>query len=167
MIPRIGYGYDLHRSKEGDGIRVGGVDLPAPFSLEAHSDGDVLIHALIDSLLGALARGDIGTLFPDNDPKFRDASGRELLERTLPILHEEGYGVGNIDATVIAEQPKLNPYILPIRQSLSELLATPADRLSVKATTHEKLGPLGRGEGVAAHVVALLYPLSPRSDQDA
>jgi 2-C-methyl-D-erythritol 2,4-cyclodiphosphate synthase len=166
MIPRIGYGYDLHRSKEGDGIRLGGVDLPAPFALEAHSDGDVLIHALIDSLLGALARGDIGSLFPDDDPKFQNASGKELLERTLPILNEEGYGIGNIDATVIAERPKLNPYIPSIRQSLSELLATPADRLSVKATTHEKLGPLGRGKGIATHVAALLYPMSPSSDQD-
>lgn len=166
MTPRIGFGYDVHRCGEGDSVRLGGVDIPAPFGLEAHSDGDVLIHALIDALLGALARGDIGTLFPDDDPSFRNASGKELLEQTLPILAEEAYSIANIDATVIAERPKLKPYIPSIRARVSELLDLPIGRVSVKATTHEKLGALGQGEGIAVHVVTFLLPSDRRSDQE-
>ena len=158
MTPRIGFGYDVHRSTRGDKVRLASVDIPAPFSLQAHSDGDVLIHAAIDALLGALALGDIGTHFPDDDPSFQNASGRELLERTLPLVREKGYRLGNLDATIIAERPKLKPFIPEMRKALSHIGGWEEGKLSLKATTHEELGPIGRREGIAAHVTVLLIP---------
>lgn len=166
MIPRIGNGYDVHRRTEGDEIRLGGVRIPAPFSLQAHSDGDVLIHAMIDALLGALGRGDIGSLFPDDDPGFQNASGLELLERTLPVLDQEGYGVGNLDATVIAQEPKLESYIPRMRERIGKAVDRSPDRVSVKATTHEGLGPLGNAEGIAVYAVALLLPFEEGTGND-
>ncbi len=164
MIPRIGFGYDVHRTQEGDGIRLGGVKLAAPFALRAHSDGDVLVHAVIDAYLGALGKGDIGTQFPDDDPAYKNASGTELLKRTLPFLQEEGYCLGNLDASIITEQPKLKDKIPDIRANLAVILDCPEEKVSVKATTHEGLGALGRQEGVAVHAVALLIPYGHRPD---
>ncbi len=157
MEQRIGWGYDIHRSIEGDGFRLGGVDIPASFALDAHSDGDVLIHSSIDALFGALALGDIGSHFPDDDPQYKDADSRELLQRSFDLVRNEGYELGNLDATIIAEAPKLNPHIDSIRSELAELLGVEKGKVSVKATTHEGLGPIGAGEGIAAQVVVLLY----------
>lgn len=158
-IPRVGFGYDIHRTmEEGEGFPLGGTWIPAPFGLVAHSDGDVLIHALIDALFGATALGDIGTHFPDDDPAYQNATGPQLLEASLEKVREAAYGIGNIDATVIAEKPKIAPYIPEIRKKLASLMDLPQSRISVKATTHEKLGPLGASEGIAVQAVALLHP---------
>lgn len=165
MVPRIGLGYDIHRTETGEQIRLGGLDLQAPFSLRAHSDGDVLIHAVIDALLGALALGDIGTHFPDDDPRFSNVSGTELLERTLPLIEAEGCCIGNLDTTIIAERPKLKEHVSEIRSSLAGIIGCSEKKLSIKATTHEKLGPTGREEGVAVHAVVLLISSDDRPDQ--
>ncbi len=167
MTPRIGFGYDVHRTAPGEGIRLGGVELPAPFSLQAHSDGDVLLHAIIDALLGALAEWDIGTHFPDDDPDYQNASGAELLQRCLSILEERGYRLGNLDASIIAERPKLKPYVPEMREALAMMTDWPKERISIKATTHEGLGPIGQGEGLAVHAVALLIPSEASADHDA
>ena len=153
---RIGIGYDSHRFCEGDCIYVGGVPVPADFGVEAHSDGDVLLHALCDALLGALALGDIGQHFPDSDPKYKGVSSIVLLESVMQLVMEAGYVVSNIDSTVICENPKLKPYIPAMQRAISSAVHAEVGAVSVKATTNEKMGFVGREEGLVSHVVVLL-----------
>lgn len=154
---RMGQGYDCHRFCEGDHIFIGGVKIPFSKTVLAHSDGDVLLHAITDALLGALALGDIGQHFPDSDPKFKGISSVEILKHVVNVVQQKQYRIGNVDSTVITEAPKLSPHIQHIRQSISDVLQINVDYISVKATTNEKMGWLGRGEGIAAIAVATLY----------
>ncbi len=153
---RIGHGYDVHAFTEGDHIRLGGVDIPYSRGLAAHSDGDVLIHAVCDALLGAAALGDIGRHFPDSEDQYRNADSRVFLRRVVGLLNQQGYEVGNVDSTVIAQAPKLAPQISAMRDNLAHDLEVPVDRINVKATTTERLGFIGRKEGIAVHAVALI-----------
>ena len=153
---RIGHGYDVHRFCEGASIPLGGVKIPHKFGLLAHSDGDVLLHALSDALLGAAALGDIGRHFPDSDPAFKGADSRVLLRHVLGLIQAKGYGVGNVDATIVAQAPKMAPHIETMRACIAEDLQVELDQVNVKATTTEKLGFTGREEGIAVHAVALL-----------
>ncbi len=153
---RIGHGYDVHRLVEGRALILGGVNIPCEKGLLGHSDADVLVHAIIDSLLGAAALGDIGKLFPDNDPKYSGADSIKLLERVTEYVSEKGFKPINVDATVIAQAPKLSPYIEKMRERIAEAMKTEVDKISVKATTEERLGFTGSGEGIAAHAVCLL-----------
>ncbi|AQZ33079.1 2-C-methyl-D-erythritol 2,4-cyclodiphosphate synthase [Ectopseudomonas toyotomiensis] len=153
---RIGHGYDVHRFGEGDFITLGGVRIPHKFGLVAHSDGDVLLHALSDALLGAVALGDIGKHFPDTDPTFKGADSRALLRHVFSLVQAKGYAVGNVDATIIAQAPKMAPHIESMRERIAEDLGVELDQVNVKATTTEKLGFTGREEGIAVHAVALL-----------
>jgi 2-C-methyl-D-erythritol 2,4-cyclodiphosphate synthase len=155
---RIGHGFDAHRFCEGDHVVIGGVRIAHTQAMLAHSDGDVLIHAICDALLGALALGDIGKHFPDDDPAFKNIDSAVLLERVMTELGKAGMALGNLDATVIAQAPKLAPYIESMRQCLAELLHVDIGRVNVKATTTEKMGYTGRGEGISAHAVVLLVP---------
>lgn len=156
MTVRIGTGYDVHAFGEGDHVVLGGVRIPHTRGLVAHSDGDVLIHALCDALLGALALGDIGKYFPPTDERWRGADSRVLLRGVVAMLHERGWGVGNIDSVVICERPKLAPHIAAMRAVLAADLRIDEDAVGVKATTSEKLGFTGREEGIAAQAVVLL-----------
>ncbi len=153
---RIGHGCDVHRFGEGDFITLGGVRIPHRCGLIAHSDGDVLLHALSDALLGAVALGDIGKHFPDNDPAFKGADSRVLLRHVLGLVQAKGYRVGNVDATIVAQAPKMAPHIENMRQCIAEDLQVALDQVNVKATTTEQLGFTGREEGIAVHAVALL-----------
>ena len=153
---RIGHGYDVHRFGEGDFITLGGVRIPHRCGLIAHSDGDVLLNALSDALLGAVALGDIGKHFPDNDPAFKGADSRVLLRHVLGLVQAKGYRVGNVDATIVAQAPKMAPHIENMRQCIAEDLQVALDQVNVKATTTEQLGFTGREEGIAVHAVALL-----------
>lgn len=153
---RIGHGYDVHRLVGGRKLILGGVEIPFDRGLLGHSDADVLTHAVMDALLGAAALGDIGKLFPDSDPAYAGADSLGLLDRVVERLGEKGYLVGNVDATVIAQQPKLSRFIPQMVQNLARRLGVPADRVNVKATTEEGLGFSGAGEGIAAHAVVLL-----------
>lgn len=153
---RIGHGYDVHRLTEGRRLILGGIDIPYEKGLLGHSDADVLLHAISDALLGAAALGDIGKHFPPDDPDFLDADSLMLLGRVNALLKENGYTVGNVDATVIAQRPKLLPYIEEMRKNIAAVLEVTLDCISVKATTEEKLGFTGSGEGIAAHAVALI-----------
>ena len=153
---RIGHGYDVHRLTEGRDLILGGVKIPYHLGLLGHSDADVLTHAVMDSLLGAAALGDIGKLFPDTDEAFRGISSLKLLAVVRDRIRDAGYAVENIDATVIAQRPKLSPYIGEMRQTRADVLGLPLDRVSIKATTEERLGFTGREEGVACHCVCLL-----------
>jgi 2-C-methyl-D-erythritol 2,4-cyclodiphosphate synthase len=153
---RIGHGYDVHRLTEGRKLILGGVEIPFEKGLDGHSDADVLVHAIMDALLGAAALGDIGKLFPDNDPAYAGISSLLLLEKVAQRLREGGFSVGNIDATVLAQRPKLAPHIPQMREKIANTLGISADRVSVKATTEEGLGFTGTGEGVAAHSVCLI-----------
>lgn len=153
---RIGHGYDVHRFAEGDFITLGGVRIAHTAGLLAHSDGDVLLHALSDALLGAAALGDIGKHFPDTDPQFKGADSRVLLRHVLKQVHGKGWKVGNVDATIVAQAPKMAPHIERMRASIAEDLLVDIDQVNVKATTTEKLGFTGREEGIAVHAVALL-----------
>ncbi|WP_457253496.1 2-C-methyl-D-erythritol 2,4-cyclodiphosphate synthase [Pseudomonas juntendi] len=155
---RIGHGYDVHRFCDGDFITLGGVRIPHTFGLLAHSDGDVLLHALSDALLGAAALGDIGKHFPDTDPQFKGADSRALLRHVVGIVRAKGWKVGNVDATIVAQAPKMAPHIETMRQLIAEDLQVELDQVNVKATTTEKLGFCGREEGIAVHSVALLLP---------
>lgn len=155
---RIGHGYDVHRFTEGDFITLGGVRIPHRFGLLAHSDGDVVLHALSDALLGAAALGDIGRHFPDTDPAFKGADSRALLRHVLGLVQAKGWRVGNVDATIIAQAPKMAPHIETMRGNIAEDLQVELDAVNVKATTTEKLGFTGREEGIAVHAVALLLP---------
>lgn len=156
---RIGSGYDVHKLVEGRKLILGGVDVPYEKGLLGHSDADVLAHAIADALLGAAALGDIGKLFPDNDPQYEGADSLVLLGRVCALLGEKGYSIGNIDATVIAQRPKLAPHIPAMRQNLAGAFGLPVAAVSVKATTEEHLGFTGEGLGIAAHAVALIQPL--------
>ena len=153
---RIGHGYDVHRLTEGRRLILGGVEVPYEKGLLGHSDADVLTHAVMDALLGAAALGDIGKLFPDTDAAYAGISSILLLERVAERLREAGYAVVNLDATVLAQAPKLAPYRERMRENLAHVLALDASRVSVKATTEEGLGFTGEGLGIAAHTVALL-----------
>ncbi|MBR5310325.1 MAG: 2-C-methyl-D-erythritol 2,4-cyclodiphosphate synthase [Oscillospiraceae bacterium] len=151
---RIGHGYDVHRLVEGRRLILGGVQIPYEKGLLGHSDADVLSHAITDALLGALALPDIGTRFPDSDPKFKDADSIELLKNAYSEILSTGYSISNIDCTVIAEKPKLKPFIYPMRKVIAEALSTDISNVNIKATTEEGLGL--RGEGIGAHAVVLL-----------
>ena len=153
---RIGHGYDVHRLVEGRRCIIGGVDIPHEKGLLGHSDADVLLHAIMDAVLGAMAAGDIGKLFPDNDPTYKGADSLILTRRVAEVMTERGYRLGNIDATVIAQAPKLAPHIPAMREKIASAFGVEVDRISVKATTEEKLGFTGSGEGIAAHAVCLL-----------
>ncbi|MCE0916862.1 2-C-methyl-D-erythritol 2,4-cyclodiphosphate synthase [Pseudomonas sp. NMI760_13] len=155
---RIGHGYDVHRFCDGDFITLGGVRIPHKFGLLAHSDGDVLLHALSDALLGAAALGDIGKHFPDTDPQFKGADSRVLLRHVVTVVRDKGWKVGNVDATIVAQAPKMAPHIEIMRQQIAADLQVELDQVNVKATTEEKLGFTGREEGIAVHAVALLLP---------
>lgn len=160
LMPRIGSGYDVHAFDEGDSVILGGVRIAHTHKLKAHSDGDVLLHALMDALLGALALGDIGKHFPDTDSKWEGADSRALLKAVMLMLAEQGYRLGNADITVIAEHPKLAAHISDIQASIALDLGVPTNQISVKATTSEKLGFTGRSEGIACQASVMLFPVS-------
>ena len=153
---RIGHGYDVHRFTEGEYITIGGVKIPYSKSLLAHSDGDVLAHAIADCLLGAAGQRDIGFFFPDNDSTYKNINSMLLLQKVKEIISNAGYDIENIDSTVVAQAPKMNPHIIEMRKALSQALNIDFDKVNVKATTEEKLGFTGRGEGISAHAVCLL-----------
>jgi 2-C-methyl-D-erythritol 2,4-cyclodiphosphate synthase len=153
---RIGQGFDVHAFGEGDHVVLGGVRIPHERGVVAHSDGDVVIHALCDAMLGALALGDIGQHFPPSDPQWKDADSRAFLRHCNSLIGERGWQVGNVDATVICERPKVGPHAAAMREALAADLGIGVDAVSIKATTSEKLGFTGRGEGIAAQAVVLL-----------
>ena len=153
---RIGHGYDVHRFKEGRKLILGGTVVPYDKGLDGHSDADVLVHAVMDALLGATALGDIGVHFPDNDDRYLGACSIELLQRVGGLLKENGYVIGNIDSTIICQRPKLKDHIPEMRKNIADAIGTDIGRVSVKATTEEGLGFTGSGEGIAAHAVCLI-----------
>ena len=153
---RIGHGYDVHRLTEGRKLIIGGVDIPYEKGLLGHSDADVLVHAIMDSILGALALGDIGKLFPDNDSAYEGADSIKLLEKVISIAEEKCFTVGNIDSTILCQAPKLAGYINNMRENIAKACNTDIGNISVKATTEEKLGFTGSGEGIAAHAVCIM-----------
>ena len=156
MKIKVGLGFDVHRLVEGRDLWLGGVRIPHTLGLLGHSDADVLIHAICDALLGAANLRDIGYHFPDTADEFSGIDSKILLRKTVALLQEKGYGVGNIDATVCAERPKLNPHIPAMQACLSEVMGIPVDDISIKATTTERLGFTGREEGIRAYAVALI-----------
>ncbi len=153
---RIGHGYDVHRLCEGRKLIIGGVEIEYAKGLLGHSDADVLLHAISDSLLGAAGMGDIGGMFPDTDPTFKDADSLVLLKRVVDAIADKGYKTVNIDATIIAQKPKMSPYISTMKKNIADALGVDADCVNVKATTKEKLGFTGSGEGISAHCVCLI-----------
>ncbi len=153
---RIGHGYDAHRFATGERLVLGGVDVPHDKGLAAHSDGDVVLHAVCDALIGAAGGGDIGKHFPDHDPRYENIDSRILLRRVIANLDGEGLTVGNADVTIIAEEPRLSAHVAQMRANIAADLGVDATRVNVKATTTEKMGFVGRGEGIAAHAVVLL-----------
>ena len=156
MNIRIGNGYDMHRLVSDRPLILGGTQIPHELGLLGHSDADVLTHAIMDAMLGALCLGDIGHLFPPSDPQWKGADSLKLLAQVNGLIHQKGWQIGNLDAVVVAERPKLKPHLEAMRDRLSKTLQIAADQVSVKATTNEKLGPTGREEGIAAYAVALL-----------
>lgn len=157
---RIGHGYDVHRFADGRKLILGGVEIPHIMGLLGHSDADVLVHAVMDAMLGALALGDIGHLFPDTDDAYRGADSMKLLAEVCRVIDEKGYGIGNIDATVIAQSPKLAPFIISMRRNIAAVCGCDVSQVSVKATTEEKLGFTGEKLGMSAHSVVLLVKKS-------
>ena len=155
---RIGMGYDVHRLTEGRDLILGGVKIPYEKGLLGHSDADVLLHAVMDALLGAAALGDIGKHFPDSDPAYKGISSLKLLEHVGELLEKEGYTVGNIDATIIAQRPKMAPHIPVMRKNIAEVLRIEESQINIKATTEEGLGFTGSGEGISSQAVCLLFP---------
>lgn len=153
---RIGHGYDVHKLVEGRKLIIGGVDIPYELGLLGHSDADVLLHAISDAILGAAALGDIGGMFPDTDEKWKGADSLVLLEAVVKRVNDEGYVIENIDSTLIAQQPKMKPYILSMRKNIAKACGIDVSQVSVKATTEEQLGFTGRKEGISAHAVVLL-----------
>lgn len=153
---RIGHGYDVHRLKTGRKLVLGGVEIPFERGLDGHSDADVLLHAVCDAIIGALSLGDIGKLYPDSDDKFLNIDSRILLKNTAKRMTEAGYIIGNVDATVTAQAPKLSAYIEKMRKNIAEDLNTDEQNINIKATTEEHLGFTGRGEGISAHAVCLI-----------
>ncbi len=156
---RIGHGYDVHKLTENRRLIIGGVEIPYEKGLLGHSDADVLLHAISDSLLGAAAMGDIGGMFPDNDPAFKDADSLMLLEKVVEALSQKGFSVGNIDATIIAQNPKMKPHIENMRHNVARVCKVDINRINIKATTEEWLGFTGSGEGISAHSVCLINEL--------
>jgi 2-C-methyl-D-erythritol 2,4-cyclodiphosphate synthase len=155
---RIGHGYDVHRLVEGRKLIIGGVEIPFEKGLLGHSDADVLLHVVADAMLGALALGDIGKHFPDTDPAFKGADSMKLLAHVVQLVAEKGWQLGNLDATIIAQQPKMAPHIPAMREQIAQTCKVSVDFINVKATTEEGLGFTGIGEGIAAHCVVLLRP---------
>jgi len=153
---RVGFGYDVHALVSGRDLWLGGIKIEHALGLQGHSDADVLIHAICDALLGAANMRDIGFHFPDTDGKYKDIDSKILLKETMSILRNAGYELGNIDATLAAERPKLNPHIPDMKQMLAEVMTVPVEDISIKATTTEKLGFVGRHEGIAAYVTVLI-----------
>jgi 2-C-methyl-D-erythritol 2,4-cyclodiphosphate synthase len=156
---KIGLGYDIHRIEQLENsthITLGGLKIPFNKSIIAHSDGDVLIHAIIDAILGALALGDIGQHFPDTSPKYKNCCSKTLLQDTIKLMEKEGYKIGNIDATVIAQKPKLSPHIIDVRESLAQIMNISLNSISVKATTNEQVDATGQEKAIAVHSIALL-----------
>jgi 2-C-methyl-D-erythritol 2,4-cyclodiphosphate synthase len=153
---RIGQGFDVHQLTEGRPLIIGGITIPYEKGLLGHSDADVLLHAVADGCLGAIAAGDIGKHFPDTDPEFKDADSAKLLQHVWMLIKDEGYELGNIDCTIIAQKPKMAPYIDEMRARIAELLEADITQVNVKATTSEKLGFTGRGEGIAAQTTVLI-----------
>jgi len=161
MKIRVGFGFDVHAFAEGRALWLGGVRIDHPVGLLGHSDADVLIHAICDALLGAANLRDIGYHFPDSDIRYKDIGSKKLLQETMSLLREAGYELGNIDSTIVAEQPRLNPYIPAMQQTLSQVLGVDKNDISIKATTSEKLGFTGRSEGIAAYATVLITALAP------
>ena len=155
-MTRFGMGYDVHRLVEGRKLILGGVEIPHSLGLLGHSDADVLLHAISDALLGAAALGDIGRHFPDTDPAYEGADSRKLLAKVVELIHEKGYEVGNVDATIVAQKPKLMPFIPQMNENIAEVLKVAEDQVNVKATTEEKLGFTGSEEGISAYAVACI-----------
>lgn len=153
---RIGHGYDVHKLVEGRKCIIGGVDIPYDKGLLGHSDADVLVHAIMDAIIGALCLGDIGHLFPDNDPAYEGADSLLLCSRVAGIMHKKGYKIGNVDATIIAQAPKMASHIVKMRENIANALNTDIENVSIKATTEEKLGFTGAGLGISSHAVCLL-----------
>lgn len=160
MTMRIGHGFDIHRIEPGEGVTLGGVRIACEYRIVAHSDGDVLIHALCDALLGAIGAGDIGKLFPDNDPQFKGIDSRKLLRIVMQRVQVAGFAPVNVDATLIAEAPRIGRHVPAMCAVLAEDLGIAASLVNVKATTNEGMGHLGRREGIAAHAVVLLAAMS-------
>ena len=156
MKVRIGFGFDVHKLVEGRDLWMGGVKIPHTMGLLGHSDADVLIHAICDAILGAANMRDIGFHFPDTAGEYKDIDSKILLKKTVALVREKGYEIGNIDATICAERPKMNPHILEMQRVLSEVMGIDIDDISIKATTTEKLGFTGREEGISAYAVALI-----------
>lgn len=156
---RIGHGYDTHRLVSGRALILGGVTIPYEKGLAGHSDADALLHALADAILGALAEGDIGRHFPDSAAEFKDIDSRILLKRVAQRMREKGFALLNADATILAEAPKMTPHIPAMKQNIATALAVKPDQVNIKATTNEGMGPIGQGEGIAAHAVVLLRKL--------
>jgi 2-C-methyl-D-erythritol 2,4-cyclodiphosphate synthase len=156
LHPRVGHGYDLHRLQPDGKLTLGTIVVSTEISPVAHSDGDVVLHALVDALLGAIAGGDIGELFPNTDPQWKDAPSRVFVEAALQRVTDAGYQVGNADITILAERPKLKPFKSQIRSAVAELLKVPVEQINIKAGTNEGVDAIGRGEAIAAHAVVLL-----------
>ncbi|SDI91468.1 2-C-methyl-D-erythritol 2,4-cyclodiphosphate synthase [Alteribacillus bidgolensis] len=156
---RIGHGFDVHQLSENRPLIIGGVNIPHSKGLIGHSDADVLLHAISDALLGAVGEGDIGKHFPDTDPAFKGADSAKLMKHVYQLVDEKGYYIGNVDCTIMAEKPKLAPYIKEMQSTIASIFEIEQAQVNVKATTTEKLGFTGREEGIAAHAVVLLQPL--------
>lgn len=156
MIVRVGHGYDVHRLGEGRDLWLGGVNIPSRKGALGHSDADVLLHAVCDALLGAAALGDIGRHFPDKDPRWKDADSKKLLKRVVKIVRTAGWTVSNVDCTLVLEEPRIAPHVGKMRKAMAPILGVGIDAVSIKATTNEGMGFIGRGEGVCAHAVALI-----------
>jgi 2-C-methyl-D-erythritol 2,4-cyclodiphosphate synthase len=155
-LPRTGYGYDVHRLTSGRKLILGGVEIPSALGLDGHSDADVIVHAVMDALLGAAALGDIGQHFPNTDPRYRGISSLLLLKHVAGLLDSRGFALVNVDATLVLEQPKILAYADRMRANIADALGVPVERISLKATTGEQMGFIGRGEGAAAHAVATI-----------
>lgn len=156
---RIGHGFDAHRFEAGRPLMLGGVHVPYSMGMAGHSDGDVVIHAICDAFLGAAALGEIGKLFPDTDPAYKNIDSRLLLKHVIGLIHQQGFWIANIDATIIAEQPRLSGYLMPMRETLAADMQIAVSQLSIKVKSAEKMGAIGRGEGIAAHVVVLIQSM--------
>ena len=156
MKIRIGHGYDVHKLVENRKLIVGGVEIPYKYGLLGHSDADVLVHSIMDAILGAMGKGDIGKLFPDTDDKYKDIDSLILLERVINIMENEKYSIGNIDCTIIAQKPKLSTFVTQMSQNIARVCKTNEENINIKATTEEGLGFTGTGEGIAVHSVCLL-----------
>jgi len=154
---RVGFGFDAHKFAEGGKVILGGVEIPFELGLSGHSDADVLSHAICDALLGTIGAGDIGSHFPDSDPKYKDVSSLVFVKEALALVRAEGYEIGNIDSVIICERPRISPHVSDIKENLSRAMGIDDKAVSVKATTTDKMGFTGRGEGIAAYAVVLVY----------